>query len=331
MHYLGTMIGVLSVGLVQAAPADAQAERAGVVAALTGQASVVRAKAPEPAPLRFKDDVYLNDRIATGEDSTARLLLGERALVTVRERSMLTLTALPGKAVANLTRGDLAIAVVKQKMRPGDTIEIKTPNAVVAIRGTVVVAEVTPADGRGRPDESVISVLRGRVEIVQLDPASGQPLRAPMMLDALQSLAFTGTQTPQLRTLQPDTARRVAGRYTMPLAQKPSPIQASIVESQREKTARQVDALLRGQPSALAPTTSALQGGSATTGSTLAAPSVSTSLSGTLSISSTSGTSTTLSGSLSGATKIVQTTTLTPVLPLDSRSGTSGGTSGAPK
>ena len=319
LHYLGSVIGVLSVGLAHASAADAQALRAGVVAALTGQASVVRTRATEPAPLKFKDDVYVNDRIATGEQSTARLLLGERALVTVRERSVLTLTALPGKAVADLARGDLAIAVVKKKMGPGETIEIKTPNAVVAIRGTVVVAEVTPADGRGSVDESVISVLTGRVEIVQLDPASGRPLRAPMMLDALQSLAFKGTQIPQFRTLSPDTARRMTAQYKTPLGQTASPMQAAIVESQREKTMRQVDRLLAGKASEIVPT-AGIDAGSRSTSLT---PSLSASSTGTLAISGTTGSATTLtsatstitspvSNTLSSTTKLVPTTSIVP-------------------
>jgi len=60
------------------------------------------------------------------------------------------------------------VAVSKGLMKPGETVEIKTPNAVTAIRGTVVVAEVSPV-----PDgyQSTITILRGLVEVTKLDPA----------------------------------------------------------------------------------------------------------------------------------------------------------------
>lgn len=38
---------------------------------------VARPVLPQPGPLKFKDDVFLQDRIATRENSVARLLLGE--------------------------------------------------------------------------------------------------------------------------------------------------------------------------------------------------------------------------------------------------------------
>jgi hypothetical protein len=165
----------------------------------------------------------------------------------------------------------------------------------------VVVAEVTPANGRGGADESVISVLRGRVEIAQLDPASGRPLGAPMRLDALQSLAFKGTQVPQFRTLSPEVARRLASQYRIPLGQTPSPIQAAIADSQRDTAIKQVDALLQGKgAAAVAPTATigALGGSGGTTGDTTAgtlntAVSPSLSTTNTTSVTGTLGTTST--------------------------------------
>lgn len=55
----------------------AQQPKAGVVTTLQGRAMVARPVLPQPGPLKFKDDVFLQDRIATRENSVARLLLGE--------------------------------------------------------------------------------------------------------------------------------------------------------------------------------------------------------------------------------------------------------------
>jgi hypothetical protein len=96
-------------------------------------------------PLKFKDEVFHHDRISTRERSLARVLLGGKSLVTVRELSDLTITEEPGRAsLINLLGGKLSLAVAKLRMRPGESIMVHTPNAIAAVRGTVLVVEVTP-------------------------------------------------------------------------------------------------------------------------------------------------------------------------------------------
>src|SRR5881628_3291823 len=87
------------VAFVVATPstAFAQLTKAGVVTTLLGTATVSRAALSQPVPLKFKDDVFAQDRVATGDDSIARILLGGKAIVTVRERSSLTITEVPGE------------------------------------------------------------------------------------------------------------------------------------------------------------------------------------------------------------------------------------------
>ena len=63
----------------------------------------------------------------------------------MRERSALTITEVPGRSTIDLDSGKVAVAVAKDKMRPGEQIEVKTPNAVAAVRGTVFIAEVIRA------------------------------------------------------------------------------------------------------------------------------------------------------------------------------------------
>ena len=136
------LILVTLAALGAATPGSAQV-RAGVVAALEGTVTATRASLPLPVSLARRDAVFLRDRIATRERSLAQLLLGGKALVTMREWSSLTINEAPRTATVELGLGRLAIAVAKDKMRYGDTVEIRTPNCVVGIRGTVVVAEVT--------------------------------------------------------------------------------------------------------------------------------------------------------------------------------------------
>ncbi len=124
--------------------AFAQAMKAGVVTTLEGHVTVTRVTLA-PQPLKFRDDVFVDDTVTTGDQSIARMLLGGKAVVTVRERSTLTITEVPGKATIDLQAGKIALAVAKDKMRPGESIEIRAANAVAGIRGTVVVAEVSSA------------------------------------------------------------------------------------------------------------------------------------------------------------------------------------------
>ncbi len=119
--------------------------RAGVVTNLQGSATAARSAAAQPVALKFKDDVFQNDRIVTGDRSVVRMLLGGKAVVTVRERSSLTITEVPGKSTIDLDTGKIAVAVARERMKPGEQVEVKTPNAVAAVRGTAFIIEVIRA------------------------------------------------------------------------------------------------------------------------------------------------------------------------------------------
>src|SRR5437016_4113400 len=140
-----TLALLLSGLVVTPSLALAQENRAGVVTNLEGNVSARRAAVPSPVLLKFKDDVFLQDTVTTGDKSLARMLLGGKAVVTVRERSVLTITEVPGqnKVELDLAAGKFALAVAREKMRPGEEIQIRTPNAVAGVRGTVVITEVT--------------------------------------------------------------------------------------------------------------------------------------------------------------------------------------------
>ena len=113
-----------------------QPSKAGVVTALRGQATVARIALPQPALLHFKDDVFFQDRVATERDSIVKVLLGGKALVTIRELSDFSIVEGPNKSTVNLNLGRLAFQVLRRLMRPGEEFEVRTPNAIAAVRGT---------------------------------------------------------------------------------------------------------------------------------------------------------------------------------------------------
>jgi FecR protein len=175
------------------APALAQATKAGVVTTLEGNVTAVRAVAPQPVALKFKDDVFLQDRVVTGEQSFARLLLGGKAVVSIRERSAVTITEIPGRSTIDVESGKIALSVARDRMQPGEVINIKMPNAVAGVRGTVVIAEVSYAMvGGAQQAMSNLAVLRGQVEVVHTN-AAGAAIGAPVMVGALQKFSATPT------------------------------------------------------------------------------------------------------------------------------------------
>lgn len=124
------------------APALVLAQQsAGVVTLLDGTATRTTTTTATPAPLKAKDDVFIGDRITTAGQSLLKMVLGRNALLTVRELSALTITE---QWMITLDNGKLAYVVAGGKMQPGEVHEIRTPNAVVQIRGTFVVVEVRP-------------------------------------------------------------------------------------------------------------------------------------------------------------------------------------------
>jgi len=194
----------------------------GVVTTLAGQATVARAALASPVPLRFKDDVFLRDRIATAERSVVRVLLGGKALVTVRELSTLTVTEDTGRSTVDLTAGKIAMGVLRQRMRPGEVIEIRTPNAIAAIRGTVLVVELIPEPGGtpGAPRYTTkVHVLHGLVEVS--DPKN--PGAPPAQVGAMQSWSRTGSDTSSLVPLTAAAAQQVfVGLHAAPqIAESP--------------------------------------------------------------------------------------------------------------
>src|SRR5438105_4806668 len=178
-------LAVAPISLIALLPSSAFAQptKAGVVTTLEGHVTVTRV-ALASQPLKFKDDVFVDDKVTTGDQSIARILLGGTAVVTVQERSTLTITEVPGKATIDLQAGKIALAVAKDKMRPGESIEIRAANAVAGIRGTVVVAEVSRAAaqaGGAVGPTGTLWVLRGQIEAF----LANQPGN-PVLLGALQ-------------------------------------------------------------------------------------------------------------------------------------------------
>jgi hypothetical protein len=214
----------------------------GVVTALSGSADVVRASQPRnPEPLKFRDALFLQDRIRTKEESLVRVLLGGKAVLTIRERTELTITEDPGRpTIVEVSSGKIALGVARQRMKPGEAIEVRTPNAIAAVRGTFLIVEVAPAPtAQTGPSVSTfataVHVLTGIVDVT----AGAQQIRVAH----LQSVTATGANLGQLRQLTPAAAQQLTQKFSRsPQASAPPQhTQAPPVAVQRALVEHQVD------------------------------------------------------------------------------------------
>src|SRR5258705_5742167 len=178
-------------------------ESAGVVTTVNGDATLIRAvAAAQPVSLRMRDEIFVRDRIQTRERSLVRVLLGGKALITVRELSILTVTEEAGRVTVDLQSGKIGVAVVKGRMRPGEVIEIRSPNATASVRGTVFVVEVDPVKaGVATPTTTTrVHLFHGALDVTaHLDPA--QPT---VRLAELQSVVVSGNALGSVRPLSRD-------------------------------------------------------------------------------------------------------------------------------
>jgi hypothetical protein len=194
-------LNALTVALVLA-PSPVRAQGLGVVTTLTGTATLARAS--QSQPLRFRDSVLEQDKIATAEKSLVRVLLGGKAIVTIRELSELTITEGHTKSIIQLSAGKIGLAVARQRMKPDEEIEVRTPNAVAAVRGTVFVVELirpakTGASGAA-PFVTNVHVVKGIVDVSALNAAPGT---VPTRVGAGQSLGVTAGTAGQVQPVSP--------------------------------------------------------------------------------------------------------------------------------
>src|SRR5712691_10511422 len=184
------------------APAQVR-QGVGIVSTISGQATVSRVSLPQPQPLQFKDSVFDRDRISTAENSTVKVLMGGKALVTVRELSVLTITEEMNRSTVDLQSGKIALGVLHQKMLPGESIEVRTHNAVAAVRGTVIVVEVVQASaqvGGGSTGLTTnVHVLHGAADVTP----TNVPGASPVKVGQLQTYSQIGNVLGQIRPLTP--------------------------------------------------------------------------------------------------------------------------------
>jgi FecR protein len=272
-----TIVGLVLGGVLSVHAASAEEKAVGVVTGVEGPVTLKRAALPE-TPVKFKDDVRTWDRITTGNEARARLLLGGKATVTIRERSSVTITDAPHTAFVDVANGAAAVAVLKAKMGPNDRIVIRTANAIAGIRGTVVVAEVTRALHGPR---SRITVLRGVVDVQGVDD-QGVPVGTGVTLHLHETTTIDGVAEPSRPVaISEQAAKRLLAQFTFRPNAGPTAPATWLIDAE---VARAAEAFVSSGTATLGP---------GSVGSTTSGPSV------TEATATTTGTLTDIVGSVS--------------------------------
>ena len=215
------------------------AKVAGKVIAVAGPVSVTRPEVA-PHPLKFRDNLYWRDVVEARKEGIARILLGGKATVTVRELSTLELREEKQtegvRYVVDLVSGKVRASVARMLMRPGDQVEVWTWNSVASVRGTDFIVESVErpaqagafgllevrevaravADGGRRKDETVVVTLSGAVDVANRLGGTGQVAR----IGAYEAVRVSGNQDPVRFQINSDQLKVLLQGLTSPRPQE---------------------------------------------------------------------------------------------------------------
>jgi hypothetical protein len=164
---LVAMLGLLN--LLPCAAVHAQQPKSiGQVTALEGKVTVLRQGKFAPEPLTLQKPVYQEDIIETDRTSKVRITLSDATVISLGEQSRLELKQFSYDVRQQTRSGRLAIAwgffrTILKEMTSPSSVEVVTPTAVAAIRGTDLMGEVTA-------DSTAIVVLEGTVVVSNVLP-----------------------------------------------------------------------------------------------------------------------------------------------------------------
>jgi hypothetical protein len=119
--------------------------------------------------IQLRDDIYHNEIIETGDDSATEFVFLDETKLAMGPNSRMVLDLFvfdpasdTGSFIMSATAGVFRFVTGKIPKR---SYEIRTPNAVIGIRGTVLSFIVIPGDTEGRPTKVKITIEEGVAEI----------------------------------------------------------------------------------------------------------------------------------------------------------------------
>lgn len=231
----GAAAGALIVG-------DAAAESARVAGQVTAVSGPVTVARPDVTPhaLKFRDSLYWRDVVDARRDGIARILLGGKMTVTLRELSRLELREEKRpegiRYVADLVSGKVRASVARMLMQPGDQAEVWTWNTVASVRGTDFIVETAErraqagafgllgvrevaqglGDGASPSRETVVVTLSGLVDVSNPLASTGRVER----IGAYEALRVSGRLDPVRFRISADELKLYLKGLTPPRPQE---------------------------------------------------------------------------------------------------------------
>jgi hypothetical protein len=165
-----------------AADAQAPEEPVGNVATVTGNASVIRND--KTTPLKVKDDIYLDDVVQTGANSSLGITFVDATTFNLKANTKITIDnyvyeegGKSNAAIFDVARGTAAF-VAASVAKTGD-MKITTPTATLGIRGTTGLVEVPEGAAANNPRNVAIKLYPdadGRVGQIEVNDRAGARL-----------------------------------------------------------------------------------------------------------------------------------------------------------
>lgn len=159
------LTSILSLGLAAALQAAPQAAApAGVVTSVSGKVSLHKAD-KAAAPLKLGQQLYAGDRLTTGANGRAALVLTDGTQLKVNYNTDITLRDKDSKGRAS-ERGIGSIKVAlgglwAKVTRKNSRLEFDTPAAVAAVKGTELILEVDLEQLCAKLKEGGLSIQNG--------------------------------------------------------------------------------------------------------------------------------------------------------------------------
>ena len=146
-----TLLGLFLLPLFAMSPPARAADPIGQVKTASGEVTVLRAGAT--SKLGIGDHVFQSDVVATGHDGTVGVTFADNTMMSLGPDSRLSLdqfsfdtTTHVGAFDSSLTAGTLAVKSGQIVKQTPEAMHIKTPGALLVVRGTEFVVR---ADGGG--------------------------------------------------------------------------------------------------------------------------------------------------------------------------------------
>jgi hypothetical protein len=143
----------LIVAIALAIPGAALASEAGLIKVSKGSVQIQRGGAKVPAPVGTA--ISISDVIVTGADGSAGITFTDNSLVSVGPNTVFAIdkyrfdtTTHVGEFEGNLRQGRLAAVSGKMVKQSPESMKIRTPSAVMGVRGTEFVVQVDEPQAR---------------------------------------------------------------------------------------------------------------------------------------------------------------------------------------